>query len=440
MSTHRESARVLVRRLNAPQVCLHPPILQNAIGSGLKRGDVLVVGGPAGSGKTYWTNRIAAMHLVNGGAVTFLFAPGSSGFNIRRFMEYLEAASLISVQQRMHGDTLKGDSISSSGLSSGGDNVKQSYDVEFRRGTLLEALNRLTVVHCMDINDLAVYCMHGRVVATSEGHEAVPLLIVEGCCGKGSYLHHLERAIGHQVPLCHWLFGCLQRRSRCALILTEEWAATTGDSSAVGSAVSNWRKRSSSNQSEMSSLPTASIVERESHILQSLQDEAAPAGDALGKVDGKCGEVGVGESAEGASSLPPNNFTTAASRVCSISNYGGTTPPLPFTATSNTNGRQRTTNESFSFTRSLRFFYLYIQTSLAPSPAPTVSTRGNVLIGRLLQWHSVDPFSTGAGASGSSNAMGECGQERMVRQQQQQHQKREKTSRLRGEVLCGVQL
>lgn len=431
MSTHRESAQALVRRLNAPHVCLQPTILHNATGSGLKRGDVLVVGGMAGSGKSHWASRVAASHLSKGGAVTFLFAPGGAGFNMRRFMEHLEAVS--------GGSTHPGTPGGWCGVGNGSDNfvvgdeidrvdgAVSSCDSEVRRGVLLEALNRLTVVHCMDVNDLAVFCMHGRATAVTELCEAVPLVVVECCYGRGGYLHHFERAVGHQVPLCHWLFGCLQRRWRCALILVEEWGTASID--CVDTATST--RHSHTNTHIVSGMDELSyLVERESEILRAVQVDAASWNDARrGSTLSLGGPCGKSLGSVTTPSTPAVGSTNT--ELCFSLNVGNaiSSPSLQTSLSACGNISRGQPGGSFNFNGTSRFYYLYIQ-SVPADRSPPSMTRSNVLVGRLLQWRRDELSTTDPNIVGSIEVLSE----------QQRRQKRAKAPRLRGDVLCGVQL
>ncbi|ESS68615.1 hypothetical protein TcG_05610 [Trypanosoma cruzi] len=382
----RESALAVVQRLNASPVRLLPPILHNATDGGLRQSDVLVVGGVPGTGKTTWAYRVAAQHLSCGGIVTFVFVPGSGNFQMRRFMEYLEMFVVTP-------DPCALLPLCISSVSVAGDSV-----MEARRKALLGALDRLEVVHCVDINDFFVYCNHGAVGASSgvgSREVAVPLFIVEGCGGKGSYLYHLERAIGHAVPLSHWLIGCLQRRRRCALIIIEEWGSE-------GVAMAT-RRRSTR---EESFSPFVLAVEEESEFLRYLHKETPQKKAAFRHHFAKRQRAG-------------STMTMTASNAGS-----GCTASTQVPLSSDLMVRDLHSH----FAGSLRFFYLYTQ-------MVSVATSGLSPMATLLQWRLTEQ-----NAGGGNNEHTEMPTESNRQERWPPPPPTERTACLRGEVLCVAQL
>ncbi|KAH9600498.1 hypothetical protein LSM04_002602 [Trypanosoma melophagium] len=383
MSNRRESAHAFVQRLRATPVALSPHVFHNATDGGLRQSDVLFVGGRPGSGKTTWIYRVAAQHVHNGGCVTFLFLPGSGNFVLRRFMEQLEMVTPLSITTEKKGN----DTITDNHNNNNSDNDEMETpcisDIEARREALLNALNRVEVVHCADVVDLAIYCMHETrsTLDATLSHTAVPLVIAEGCGGKGSYLHHMERAMGHESPLCHWLFNCLQRRRRCALILVEEW----------GFAEVEWDGRPRSSGREEESSFTA-IVETESELLRRLQKEKTFRATKI-----------------------PKHFTTKRQRMSSNSGVNSST----------------LTETSSHLVGNLRLFYLHMQS------VPTVTTVGGgfVTVARLLQWRLMQKQQT----TDENNEISEVLTE-FSRQQRWRQSPLGKSTPLYGEVLCAAQL
>ncbi|EKF39719.1 hypothetical protein MOQ_000047 [Trypanosoma cruzi marinkellei] len=386
----RESALAVVQRLNASPVRLLPPILHNATDGGLRQSDVLVVGGAPGTGKTTWAYRVAAQHLSCGGVVTFVFIPGSGNFQMRRFMECLEMF------------VVSPDPCALLPLCISSASAEGASAMEARRKALLGALDRLEVVHCVDINDFFVYCNHGAV-DTSPGVKsrevAVPLFIVEGCGGKGSYLYHLERAIGHAVPLSHWLLGCLQRRRRCALIIIEEWGSECVDMA---------KQRRSTREESLP--PFVLAVEEESEFLRYLHTETPQKKAAFRHYFAK-------------------RQRTGSTMMMTASNTGsGCTAPTHVPLSSDSMVRDLHSH----FAGSLRLFYLYTQ--MLP-----VATSGLSPVASLLQWRLTEQNSGGESNEHTELPTESIRQQRWPQQQQQQQQT-ERTARLRGEVLCVTQL
>ncbi|ORC87905.1 uncharacterized protein TM35_000191490 [Trypanosoma theileri] len=383
MSNRRESAHAFVQRLRATPVSLSPQIFHNATDGGLRQSDVLIVGGPPGSGKTTWVYRVAAQHVNNGGLVTFLFLPGSGNFVLRRFMEQLEMLTPLSLTTE---DMRNNDSMDNNN-NSDGIRTTCTSDIETRRQALLNALHRVEVVHCADITDLAVYCMHEKKseLDSLRSDTAVPLVIAEGCGGKGSYLHHMERAMGHESPLCYWFFNCLQRRRRCALILVEEWGFTGVER-------------------EDSSFTT--IVETESELLRRLQKETYRM------------------------TMIPKSYTNKRQRMSSTSNV--ISHPV--------------SEASSHFVGNLRLFYLHIQS--IPTTTVTITTTtttaaagggggggGFVTVARLLQWRLMQKQETTSVKNEISEVLTESS-----RPQRWRHSIVEKPTPFCGELLCAAQL
>ncbi|ESL09169.1 hypothetical protein TRSC58_03115 [Trypanosoma rangeli SC58] len=386
----RESAFALVQRLKASPVGLLPPIFQNATDGGLRQSDVLVVGGVPGTGKTTWAYRVAAQHLSCGGVVTFVFLPGSGNFQMRRFMEYLETFAVTP------------DLFTPSSSCQYLPQVADASAMEMRRKALLSALDRLEAVHCLDINDFFVYCNHAvaTAAASSAGTQevAVPLLLVEGCGGKGSYLYHMERAVGHEVPLCHWLLDCLQRQRRCALILIEEWGCESAGLS---------RPRVYSREEDSS--PFALAVEEESDFLHRLRKETSQRKAVLRQHSAKRQRV------SSATAMTNNTATTTTSTS------NGVTAPPPVPLPSNF-----VTELHSHFGGSRRLFYIYTETL-------PIAARGVSAVARLLQWRLTEQ-----GTRNENNNNAAVPTEPI--RQQRWSQLAEGRTRLCGEVLCVVQL
>ncbi|KEG10468.1 hypothetical protein DQ04_03681030 [Trypanosoma grayi] len=375
MPSHRESAHALVQRLKATRVGLMPPIIHNATDGGLHQSDILLVGGAPGSGKTTWAYRVAARHLSCGGAVTFVFLPGSGNFLLRRFMEHLEDTAVPGAPLDVLGACASA--------------------IEARREVLLGVLARLEVVHCIDLTDFAVLCMHGPVCAGSP--EVVPLVVVEGCGGKGTHIHHYERAIGNEVPLCHWLLGCLRRRRRCALILIEEWGAVTGNA--------DHYRRSTREKSSI-----AATVEAESDFLRRLQNVTPRP------------------------TKSPRPFPRKRQRACSTAAAAS----IATDTSTNTSGTSinaalpssREAESSLHYMGSLRLFYLHTEIVLAPA-------QGAVRVARLLKWqHLLDPLTSDGDDEGVDTSIKTPQHRRRRRWGQPQG----RAPRWREEFLCTVQL
>ncbi|RNF26434.1 uncharacterized protein Tco025E_01275 [Trypanosoma conorhini] len=387
----RESAFALVQRLKASPVGLLPPIFHNATDGGLRQSDVLVVGGAPGTGKTTWAYRLAAQHLSCGGGVTIVFLPGSGNFQMRRFMEHLETFAA---------------TPESFALSSPCQCSAQAADaaaMEARRQALLGALDRLEAVHCLDMNDFFVYCSHAVASASPRAGSqevAVPLLLVEGAGGKGSYLYHLERAIGHEVPLCHWLLDCLQRRRRCALIIIEEWGCEgVGPSWPLGST------------REENPSPFVSVVEEESDFLHRLQKETAQRKAVVRQHFAKRQRV---------SSATPTTNTATVLTIAGTSSALSATAPVPMAVNLGT-------ELHWQFAGSRRLFYLCTQ--MLP-----VAARGVSPVARLLQWRPTEQSTRG------ENNNNNAAEPTEPMRQQRWRQLPEVRTRLRGEVLCAAQL
>ncbi|KAG8348338.1 hypothetical protein TRVL_00829 [Trypanosoma vivax] len=413
MSVRRESGDAFVRRHGAPRVGLVPSLIHRATEGGLRGGDVLVAGGSIGCGKSQWANRVAALHLSRGGHVTIILMPGTASFSVRRFMGHLEA-----LPQEYSNIVLEATQVEAENSSVGYCcSSSTALVLEARRNRLLEILKRLTVIRCMDVSDLAIYCMHGTPPVSidgNDGHEVVPLVIVEGCSGKGSYTHHVGRATGREVPLSRLLFGCLQQRWRCALILVEEWGSeSTWSGESLGSPLTK-RPRPESTAGQKHCVVVAS-VEEESDLLCHIKSELLTFSVA------KPPESHAGVAVDA------NSFCTTS---------GPHVPALSTTTTMTTAAPRRPYVMGV-----LRLFYLYIKSvPLSPTLFTTAAPGNTVSVASLLQWWMSDTTTressdnAGTRTTGDAYRPGTCGRPWKT----QKFNSRE-VLRLSGEVLCTVQ-
>lgn len=228
-SLKRDTAQTLLRRLRATPVRLYPPNLLSALNQGPTRPppqagslgpyDVLLVGSDLPTSvytdaSSNWCLGVAAQHALQGGRVVCVYGPAGGSFNLEAFTHLLEGM----VMQDNIEDTGEEDA---------------EVQLSRRQSRVLAAMDCVDVIHCEDLNDLYVFCSCYEFAVPSPTmagapEESVPLVILEGCGGRDSYISQYERAAGQEVPLSHWLLALLLRRIRCALIITESLPTPSG--------------------------------------------------------------------------------------------------------------------------------------------------------------------------------------------------------------------
>ncbi|CAD2218362.1 hypothetical protein, conserved [Angomonas deanei] len=169
---------------------------------GLTAASILLVGGDLQTHvESGWTTQycysVSAVHALRGGHVVYVLSPGSHSFCMSTFCDILEAELLDLLQNEAAVDK------------------EQLYN-----DLMTAALQRVDVIHCRDIYDLHVFCTSYNMPDGS-ATDLVPLVLLDGIAGNGSYLAQYEYAANFVAPLDEWCIGLLQRRLKCALVLTE---------------------------------------------------------------------------------------------------------------------------------------------------------------------------------------------------------------------------